>query len=370
MKYFDTYVSNSVAGSANQLFFSAPQPRVGRVFYKIACGGEFEYSLLFSNVIDSTYADGSRSGKNRICEEWTLHSARVGRLGKGAIPPKFTSPEVAEAVNAAVTDFRPLTFGGREEKTVAPGEFFSSDPLPLFFEDGDYLCLEVCLSGAEIPYHEESLLPAFLRTDEGWRYGKTTLFAGMIGCKRAVKNRVCYLGDSITQGIGVAGNSYGHWNALVSEKLGNDNAFWNLGIGYGRADDMASDGAWLFKAKQNDLTVLCAGVNDLNRGFTAEEICRNLTRITDLLLACGQRVILQTVPPFDYDELRRERWEKVNDYIRTVLSQKVSGVFDVVPLLGQPDAPHRARYGGHPDGEGCAVWAEGLYPMLAELLEK
>ena len=110
MKYFDTYVSNSVAGSANQLFFSAPQPRVGRVFYKIACGGEFEYSLLFSNVIDSTYADGSRSGKNRICEEWTLHSARVGRLGKGAIPPKFTSPEVAEAVNLAALAKMVLVF--------------------------------------------------------------------------------------------------------------------------------------------------------------------------------------------------------------------------------------------------------------------
>ena len=50
-RYFETYVSNSVAGSANQLFFSADRPQTGRIFYKIACGGEYSYSLLFSNVI-------------------------------------------------------------------------------------------------------------------------------------------------------------------------------------------------------------------------------------------------------------------------------------------------------------------------------
>jgi len=368
MKYFDTYVSNSVAGSANQFFFSAPTPQTGRVFYKIACGGSFSYSLLFSNLIDSTFADGSKSNKNRVCDEWTLLSARVGRLKKGMIPPDFAEPEQAEAVNCAVENFLALTFGGRTEKTVAPGEFFTSDPLTLSFDAGDYLCLETCFVGDAIPYHEESILPVFRKTEEGWRYGRTTFFAGMIGCNRPVKGRVSYLGDSITQGIGVARNSYAHWNALLSERLGTEYAFWNLGIGYGRADDIASDGAWLFKARQNDVTVLCAGVNDLNRGFTAEEICRSLTRIVDTLTACGQKIVLQTVPPFNYDDLRTERWNAVNGYIRTELGPRVCAVFDTVPVLGQEDRPQNARYGGHPDAEGSAAWAEMLYPVFERVL--
>lgn len=369
MKYFDTYVSNSVAGSGNQLYYSAEGIRTGRVFYKIACGGRYDYSLLFSNIIDSTFADGAKSHKNLICDEWTILSARVGRLRGDGIPAKFTDPQIAAELNGAVTDFVPLTFCGLREKTVAPGEFFTTDPLFLEFCSGDYLCLEMTVFGSMIPYHEESILPAFVLSEEGWRYGKTTPFAGMIGCNRPVKARIGYLGDSITQGIGVALNSYRHWNALLSESLGPEYAFWNLGLGYGRADDIASDGAWLFKARQNDITVLCAGVNDLNRGFTAEQIIKNLTTVIDALSARGQKIVLQTIPPFNYDDLRTERWNAVNHHIKTVLSEKVALVFDTVPVLGREYAPQQARYGGHPNEEGSALWAEALAAAMKPLLK-
>ncbi len=367
MKYFDTYVSNTVAGSGNQLYFVADGVQTGRVFYKITCGGRYDYSLLFSNVIDSTFADGAKSHKNLICDEWRIHAARVGRLAADGVPAGFTSPEVAAAVNGAVTGLVPLTFDGVREKTVAPGEFFTTDPLSLNFAEGDYLCLEMTVSGSMIPYHQESLLPAFVETAAGWEYRKTTPFAGMIGCNRPVRARVGYLGDSITQGIGVAPNSYKHWNALLSDMLGQDYAFWNLGLGYGRADDLGADGAWLYKARQNDITVLCAGVNDLNRGFTAEQIIKNLTTVVDTLSVRGQKIILQTVPPFNYDELRTERWNAVNEHIKTVLSSKVALVFDTVPVLGAKDRPAQAIYGGHPNEEGSALWAEALYDACKNL---
>lgn len=36
--------------------------------------------------------------------------------------------------------------------------------------------------------------------------------------------------------------------------------------------------------------------------------------------------------------------------------------FDVVPLLAKsPDEPQRAKFGGHPDADGCWLWAEALY---------
>lgn len=84
MEYFKQYVSNTVAGSGNQLYFSMKdgEIRTGRVFYKIFSGGEYNYSVLFSNIIDSTYSDGSVSHKNLICDSWKIHSARIGKCGK------------------------------------------------------------------------------------------------------------------------------------------------------------------------------------------------------------------------------------------------------------------------------------------------
>ena len=56
MKYFEKYVSNTYAGGVNQLQYSTKENEIktGRVFYKITVGGEYEYSILFSNIIEST----------------------------------------------------------------------------------------------------------------------------------------------------------------------------------------------------------------------------------------------------------------------------------------------------------------------------
>lgn len=189
----------------------------------------------------------------------------------------------------------------------------------------------------------------------------------MVGCDRSVCGRVAYLGDSITQGIGTAANSYLHWNALLSERLGDRYAFWNLGIGYGRASDAASDGAWLFKAKQNDTVFVCYGVNDINQGRTEEQIKQDLERIVDRLVSVGARVILQTVPPFNYSEANTKKWEGVNQFIKTELRDKVELVFDNNSYLGDSDRPSIARLGGHPNEAGSAIWAEALFKAVEPL---
>lgn len=364
MNFFSTYTSNTVAGSGNQWCFTAEYPQTGRVFYKIACGGKFSYSLLFSNIIDSTFSNHSPAHKNSICNQWNIHEARIGKLDRNGIPHKIEDPAVAAEVNEKVTNWSPLTFDGKTSKAVAPGEFFSTDPIEITFDAGDYLCLEMTVSGRMIPHHQETLLPAYVKTESGWKYEPKTPSVGMIGCNRTPRARIGYLGDSITQGCGTEKNTYTHWTAFLSEKLGNDYAHWNLGLGCGRADDMASDGAWLYKAKHNDIVVLCAGVNDLLHGFTAEQIIHSLTVIIDILQKQGIKVLLQTVPPFNYNGDKIEKWNTVNDHIRTVLREKADLVFDTVPLLGQPDAPHNAIYGGHPNKEGCKIWADALYEAI------
>ena len=75
-EYFKKYVSNTFAGSASQSFFESDGGRKkARVYYKMFEGGKFDYSLLYSNITDSTFADGSHSVCNMNLEEWEIYSS-------------------------------------------------------------------------------------------------------------------------------------------------------------------------------------------------------------------------------------------------------------------------------------------------------
>ena len=354
MDFFAKYVSNTTAGSGNQTFFTDGDG-VGRVFYRLFCGGKFQYSLLFSNILDSTFADGSISRKNQLCKPWVLRHAAY-------CVTKDCSVQLKDSL------FRPLTFLGKREKTVMPGEFFFTDEVEIEAEAGDYLCIEISFRGSMLPKHEEINIPTYVLKDGSFVPSKDMPVPLMVGCNRQVKKRVAYLGDSITQGIGTELNSYAHWNHRVSQMLGNDYAYWNLGIGYGRAEDAASDGAWLYKASQNDCVIVCFGVNDILQYADGEAIKAHLTKIIRLLKERGAQVILQTIPPFEYQESKVPVWRELNRYIREELSKHCDAVFDVVPILGQKEHPDKPRYGGHPNAEGCRAWAKALSPVVAGVL--
>lgn len=360
MKWFETYTSNTLGGSGNQIFFATEneEAQKGRIYYKVFSGGTYHYSLLFSNIIDSTYGEGDKSHCNLICDEWELLGASVGIC-------KEVSAEQAGTVETWI----PLTFEGKREKTVKPGEFFTSDPVELTACKGDFICYEVEYKGQMIPYHLESILPSFVETDGEWVPSKLVPFPGMIGCDRKVKARVGYLGDSITQGIGTPPNAYTHWNALTSEAIGEQYSYWNLGIGYGRGQDAASGGAWLFKAKQMDAVVVAYGSNDVGRGRSLDQMKSDLTAIVDQLKEAGIKVFLISVPPFDWKEDYLERWNGINTYVVEELSKKADGFLHIAPLLTDENREGVAKYGTHPDEEGCRIWAEALTPLLKEMLE-
>lgn len=358
MEYFDRFVSNTLAGSGNQFCLKledAEKIRTGRVYYKIFSGGAYHYSLLFSNIIDSTYSEGQDSRKNIVCDQWYIESLRLG------ICDDCNCEEMIEPAW-----FIPLTFQGKASKTVMPGEFFCTDEVLLDVKKDQYICLEMAFRGKEIPHHPETRLPMFLLEDGQWVPSQKMPVPGMIGCDRKVNRRIAFLGDSITQGIGPAMNSYAHWNAVLAELLGEEDSYWNLGLGYGRADDAASEGPWIFKAKQADVVFVCFGVNDIYRGFAEDVIIRNLRTIVERLDENGVQVIVQTIPPFNYDEPRRPMWERINTFIREELG-KNHMIFDTVPVLGDKEKGlNIAKYGGHPDEEGSLLWGKALYKMLKE----
>lgn len=378
MEYFEKYVSNTIGASVNnQIFSTEGKVRTGRIFYKITTGGTYNYSLLFSNILDSTFYMGDVGHKNLICDSWTIYSARVGvckHIGQDKVIMAMSMADADENIPAdiIVSDLRDLTFGGKKEKQVMPGEFFTTDPIELSYEKDDFMCVEMTYSGPVIPCHPNTILPVYNKTEEGWVYDTMMPVPGMVGCDKKVKKRIGYFGDSITQGSGTVFNKYEHWTALLTEKLGDDFAGWNLGVGFGRANDAATDSAWMFKAKQSDIVLLCMGINDIGRGFSPEETKKDLTTIMNCLKKEGIKVVLQSMPPYTgLAPESIEKWKDINAYIEKELAPQADFYFDIAPhLYVSADQPSESLYGCHPNGEGCAIWAEVLYEQIHDFLQK
>lgn len=348
MNYFGTYVSNSLAPSSNQSYFLSAEKCTSRSFYRVKNGGKFEYSFVYSNVIYSTFADGSHSRANLKCDKWEILSLKA--LVVESKTSDFSNPKI-------IREYQ-LTFGGKISKEIdVDGEIYT-DGIVINAEKDDYICLEMDFFGdGKMPYFEELWIPAYRLVDGKWVESNRTPLSNMIGVKREAHSKIGFLGDSITEGIGTPKNSYEWWNAKIAEMSGEENSYYNLGIGFGRADDIASDGMWLERAKHLDIVTLCAGVNDICQGYKADKIKDNLTKTVNILKKNNVRVILFTVPPFDYNEEKTKIWKDVNEYIVSVLSKEAL-VFDTVSIWGL-EAPneHCARYGGHPNSEGCLALA-------------
>jgi len=343
--FYEKYSSDCTAGSANQVLarYSEPAEFTGRCYYRLSHGGE-SYSLLFSNRIDSTYSDGSISRANDAGGEWEIREMRVGLCGKS-----WDEPERWHIV----------TFDGRPMKKVTDAEPFFTDPIPLNAKGGQSLCYEITLYGACFPYHEEIVLPVKIKKNGEFQPDKRIPVPLMIGSDRAVERRIGFIGDSITQGCGTAVDSYTHWAAKIAERLPESYSVWDLGIGYARGYDAATDCGWLARAKKCDTVNVCFGVNDLLRGRTADEVLGDLETIIHSLKKAGCVTVIFTVPPFDMTGQAKEYWYEVNKYIREKLTKTADKFFDFAAVLGK-SAPeeHISVYGGHPNAEGCLVAAK------------
>jgi len=362
MRYFEKYVSNTLAGSADQTFFTTANKDceyTGRAFYKVFCGGRMNYSFLFSNMTDASFPKVSEP--NDPCEKWTILD-----MGVGVVKAPENVIDKDAFADIEISDMQQVTFGGKETRVVQPGEFFTTDEVELCAEKGDFLCIEITFKGTKIPYHEESQIPIYVYEDGNFVYNKKMPLPGMIGSERNVKKRIAFLGDSITQGIGATFNSYNHWCAKIAEALGDEYSFWNLGIGYARAADAATDGAWLFKAKQCDFVSVCLGVNDISQGRSADEVNNHLKTVIAELKRSNVKVGIFTPFPFNWTGEKLDTWNEVCRYIKEELSKECEYCFDTACYVGLEGEPNTAKYGGHPNDEGCAVLASGFLEFIRE----
>lgn len=357
VKYFNEYVSNSIASGANQVIINCKNAKISRSFFKISVGGTFDYSFLFSSIIDSTYSNGSISKANDVCNDFTIKQISV------CVCPANYFEEFNNEKIKSLDNFIDVTFNDSKSYSFNKGELICTDNIQITANSGDYLCFQIEYSGNKIPCHIETLIPIYSYRNGVWVEDVESPVPNMIGIKRDVKKRVCYLGDSITQGIGTDKNSYLHWNSLLSSKLGNACSYWNLGIGYGRANDVAQKGVWLYKALQNDVIIVCFGVNDIFQFVDENKTKRDIKEVVDTLIANKKTVILQTIPPFCYEDTTLSIWRNLNKYIKELSINNNILLFDNVSLLSG-DKDGFAIYGGHPNETGSRIWANELYKFI------
>ena len=342
-EFYATYTSDCTAGCGNQLLTRLEHPvtRTGRCWFRLSRGGE-NYSLLFSNVIDSTFADGSVSRAGDMGGDWRIDRMRLGLCRTVGEEPKV---------------WKHVTFQGKQTKQVSGTEVFATDPIRLQAKADAYLCYEITLTGSCYPCHEEVTLTVVP--------DKQIPIPLMIGCDRQVETKIGFLGDSITQGCGTEDDSYTHWVAQIAQALPESSSAWDLGIGYARANDAAINESWLNRAKQCDVIHICFGVNDVLRGRKAEEILQDLETIVTKLKDANCRVVLLSLPPFDLAGDALVQWRQVNAAIRESLWKKGDALFDIARVLGQaPPNEHLCIYGGHPNADGCKAVAEAYLRQM------
>ncbi|ASA25931.1 SGNH/GDSL hydrolase family protein [Paenibacillus donghaensis] len=320
-----------------------------RTYIRLRENGELKLKFWHSNTVDSTWDLGQESAGSEPGGEWSIEAAYVADGG--------LEPDGSLAAGTQV----PVTFAGRACKQVAAGEVFWSDEAVLKLPEGHVLAftwtLKTRASGKSIPFNVEGMLvsaydaPGQLAsqdTADGFSVSdKLLVLPSYIGYKKEVTKELVFLGDSITQGVRTEKDKYDYWAAGIAEGLGPDYGLWNIGSGWGRAYDVATEGAWLHKALRGNEVLIVLGVNDLDIGKrSAEELLQDLAFIISKIKEANPEtaVLLSTVPPFNFEGEREAAWRSVNTQILASPPAGVSRVFDMAAVLSMPSpVDHRIR---------------------------
>ncbi|NQX47534.1 SGNH/GDSL hydrolase family protein [Paenibacillus tritici] len=371
--------ATALSTAANYIMNSSePFTRTYRTYIRLRENGRLTLKFWHSNAVDSTWDLGAESRASEPGGAWSIEAAYIADGG--------TVPDGTVVSGSQV----PVTFGGEASRLVEPGEQFWSDEALLELPEGHVLAFTWTLkaaAGKSIPFNVEGMLvsgydaPGHLAAQESAaafnESDKLLVLPSFLGYRAEVTKKLVFLGDSITQGVRTAKNEYAYWAARIAEGLGTGYGLWNIGSGWGRAYDVATDGAWLDKAKQGDELLIVLGVNDLDIGQrSAEELLADLTHIISEIKEARPEtaVILSTVPPFNFEGARETAWRTVNAAILNSPPAGVDRVFDIAAVLSAP-APeeHRIRpeymsdeFDPHPNGTAGKAVADAFLAWYGE----
>ena len=362
---FKTYPSNVPLGTGHNhiLQFDAPRRVTARVYMPCLSYAVDTWRFWFSNAVDSTFGGmgAHEAYRDQPGGSWIIRAARIGDGGPYE-PIAMTAP-------APVQSWTTVTFDGQTERKITPCERFWSDEVSFTLSEGHLLVWEWELEGNGIPCTPDSQAATFVGYDGAEPTAQITCpLPDRFGAKRDVKAHVAFWGDSITQGCGTPNHRCEMWAGRIARALGKDYGVWNLGLGWARGSDAANGTRWAYKAAQNDVVCIVHGVNDIQSGRygatcsdSAEAIIETVRTNVAALKARGIRVILFTIPPFDYNAERYEVWKTLRAAYPALAAELGVELFDFSATLdSDPPYGNRIPYGAHPDGEGGLVAAEAF----------
>ncbi|OPJ63535.1 SGNH/GDSL hydrolase family protein [Clostridium oryzae] len=343
---FSEYASGTILSTANNCImdFKEVQTFTYRTYIKPREYGDFVWKTWCSNTVDSTWDDGAVSRANLPGGKWKILNAYLADGGSSADGTIVADSSV------------PITYNNSRSKDVEQAETFESDDVRINIPEGHYLAFTWTITnktiGQVLPYNcEGNLASAYIAKGNLADQDSNDLFEAcenmlvlpsLILYKKAVTKNIVFFGDSITQGVRTQKDKYEYWVSKIADGLGVEYGIWNLGCGWSRAKDAAQDGKWLYKAKHCDEIVICLGVNDigtLNRN--ADQIINDLTIIINRVKENNSlcKVILFTVPTFDFKGQQEIAWRRVNEYILKGKFKNVDRIFDITEILSQ-DKPN------------------------------
>lgn len=180
--------------------------------------------------------------------------------------------------------------------------------------------------------------------------------------------RVVFLGDSLTEGYGVAKEKA--YPALLESKITATKMNWqviNAGVSGSTSASAKSRMDWQLKSKP-ELIVIALGANDGLRGFKPEDTRKNLEEAILKAKAAGVKVVLvgMQMPP-NYGDQYRDIFKNMYPALA-----KKHGV-ELIPFLLDKVAGEKElnlEDGIHPNEKGYVIVAETVWKILKPILEK
>lgn len=195
--------------------------------------------------------------------------------------------------------------------------------------------------------------------------------------------RFVVLGDSTAAGLG-AGTPENAYATVLSERLGADGYRVDLlayGVSGARVKDVAEEQVPLALDASPDLIFIGIGANDSTHLTSLASVGAGMDRALDVLEATGAIVVVAGPP-----DMRAHAWleplRSIVGWRGRQVAARIEAVAHAHGFLTVPLAEHAGPYFAshpedaygaddfHPGPGGYRAWADAIYPVLVEALER
>lgn len=227
-----------------------------------------------------------------------------------------------------------------------------------------------------------------------WRVAAVCLLASLlVGCSRDKAASITSekpmntgpivyvaLGDSTGAGIGARDGGYVVRLFKNIEERRPGSKLNNLCVSGADTDDVVRAQLDQAVAMNPDLVTVGIGINDIGHGLTLEQFSRNYEQILSMLKEkTSARIVVTNLP--DISSAPRIPGPARNEYQRQIIqfSQRLEEiaarhgvtVFDIYTITTEELASHPEYFssdGFHPSDAGYEMWAEHMWPTIAQVI--